>query len=868
MSFRHRAAAALLVLLVFATAQGASAGSACVPTFQRIVGQIPADDGGGPLERPWLGGWDLARPQLADEDGDGDEDLFVFEDVGRLRFYRNDGPPASPHFTFITDDYGGVHQLFFGRVVDIDSDGDLDLFVQAPDFPTDIGGSTVYRPGAFLYTNVGGPGAPIFQNLSSDPGGYVVDETGARIPMVTTSPDLVDLEGDGDKDLLFGDPSGAVFLYRNVGTPASPVFRFETDHYDDLLIVFGSCGGSDPGPHTLAQFVAALGPSLRHGYMLFSFFDLEGDGRPDLFLGDQFNSNVYYLKNQGGTPNPHFTCETESYFGQLPASGQDLVSTFGDLDGDGDPDVLVGSGTSGESGLFQFRNDGPPGAPTFSLVSSDFLPEIDVGVNSTPAFASLDGGAVPDLFLGSGSQERIARWENVGTLHAPAFTLAAPTWMDFAGAGSWSCPEFCDLDADGDLDLFLGTFAGAVRWFRNDGTSVAPSYHEVVDASFGVAASKRINAKLDADAVPRFLDDDGDGDLDLVCGQWSFTGATSLVFFRNDGTPQQPDFNWVTNDWRSLGFSGQALAPAFGDVDGDGDPDLVVGRLDGTLAYFSNEGTPAVPSFVAGPDPFAGIDVGGGANGGSVPCLVDLDGDGRVDLAVGELGGGLDLYRNVGATAPAPLAPALLDPPADAAIDGRLPYRFDWSSSTDPVTAQECTYELRLAMSPADPPWKWRIFSGLTASEATITIHEGDFRYRHYFYWTVVAHGCRPAPIPTWRRGVHATWDPRGDVGPPGTPDPVHRHPPALAVTARPVPSAADVAITLALPEAGRARVDVFDAAGRRVATLWDAAAEAGDRELRWSGRDSKGARVVPGIYFVRATLGDHAVSRRIILVR
>jgi hypothetical protein len=158
---RRCAAPALLVVASCAVALPAAAGGGeCLPHFDRILDEIPASDATGPLARPWLGGWEKARPQFGDADGDGDKDLFVFEDIGRLRLYRNDGPPASPHFTFLTDDWTGLHDLYFGRVVDIDADGDLDLFVQAPDFsPTSA--ARRCSPGAYVYERRHGGGAGV-----------------------------------------------------------------------------------------------------------------------------------------------------------------------------------------------------------------------------------------------------------------------------------------------------------------------------------------------------------------------------------------------------------------------------------------------------------------------------------------------------------------------------------------------------------------------------------------------------------------------------------------------------------------------------------------------------------------------------------
>ena len=75
-------------------------------------------------------------------------------------------------------------------------------------------------------------------------------------------------------------------------------------------------------------------------------------------------------------------------------------------------------------------------------------------------------------------------------------------------------------------------------------------------------------------------------------------------------------------------------APTFGDLDGDGDLDLVVGEYDGVLNYYENVGSAASPSYVAvtgAASPFDGIDVGDT----SAPALADVDGDGDLDLVVG-----------------------------------------------------------------------------------------------------------------------------------------------------------------------------------------------------------------------------------------
>ncbi|NYT27401.1 MAG: VCBS repeat-containing protein [Candidatus Thiodubiliella endoseptemdiera] len=94
---------------------------------------------------------------------------------------------------------------------------------------------------------------------------------------------------------------------------------------------------------------------------------------------------------------------------------------------------------------------------------------------------------------------------------------------------------------------------------------------------------------------------------------------------------------------------GNAASPILVDIDGDGDLDLVVGEKNGTLKYYQNTGTTSSPAYEAktGDDnPFNGIDVGYY----STPTLADIDGDGDLDLVVGENYGTLKYYQNTGTT--------------------------------------------------------------------------------------------------------------------------------------------------------------------------------------------------------------------------
>jgi hypothetical protein len=115
-----------------------------------------------------------------------------------------------------------------------------------------------------------------------------------------------------------------------------------------------------------------------------------------------------------------------------------------------------------------------------------------------------------------------------------------------------------------------------------------------------------------------------------------------LGYYKNVGTAQSPVFQLWNTDFAALsGLELTGLIPTFGDLDGDGDPDMLVGKADGKLLKVLNNGE---GNFSLSDEYYAAIDVGQY----SAPQLYDLDKDGLLDLVIGEQAGNLNYYHNVG----------------------------------------------------------------------------------------------------------------------------------------------------------------------------------------------------------------------------
>jgi hypothetical protein len=140
--------------------------------------------------------------------------------------------------------------------------------------------------------------------------------------------------------------------------------------------------------------------------------------------------------------------------------------------------------------------------------------------------------------------------------------------------------------------------------------------------------------------MPVLGDLDGDGDLDLLVGESSGT----INFYRNVGTRMSPAFELVSDEYAGIEVERRS-APALLDVDGDGDLDLLVGTERQGIRLWRNDGGAGEPAFVEADPVLDARDV----PAYSVPFAGDLDGDGDMDLLVGGLSGGLYYFeRTVG----------------------------------------------------------------------------------------------------------------------------------------------------------------------------------------------------------------------------
>ncbi|NIR51583.1 T9SS type A sorting domain-containing protein [candidate division KSB1 bacterium] len=542
--------------------------------FQREADTIPVQLKLTPVHSPFSGGFRISNPAIADIDDDGDFDLFVGGFEGRISFFRNNGTQSQPRFVLESENVLGQRTGIdvTPTFADIDEDGDSDLFFGDEEgrihFFRNVGSASAFdftlETNRFFEIDVGGDSAPVFVDIDDDDDlDLFVGENGGNINFYRnigtpqapdfrlesrffagvdvsfdSHPRFADIDADGDQDLFIGEDGGNIHFYRNVGTPQTPIFSFETENFA-VLVEF------DSAPE---------------------FFDLDADGDLDLLVGDNIG-NMNYYQNTGTHRNPFFTQLTNNLVSI--DVGEFCSVTLADINNDSALDLFFAE----DRGRIHFyRNEGTSDNPSFLWVTNNFA-SINLAVGIAPTFADIDNDNDPDLFVGEDSGH-IRFYRNDGTAFEPHFELIDDR-LAAIDVGTFAVPAFADIDDDGDLDLFIGESEGHVHFYRNSGTAGR--------SDFTLETSRYAAIDVGDFSAPTFADIDLDGDLDLFVGD--FFGE--IHFFQNKGTPENPNLMLEAEQFGAIDV-GDYSVPIFADIENDGDSDLFIGNHRGGVYFYRN----------------------------------------------------------------------------------------------------------------------------------------------------------------------------------------------------------------------------------------------------------------------------------------
>ncbi len=371
-----------------------------------------------------------ASPSFVDIDGDGDLDALIGNRNGHTLLQLNTGSPTAPAFAIATTNpYGLANVGYYASpsFVDIDSDGDLDALIG------ERLGNTVVQ------LNIGTSTAPAFAAATTNPYGLARTSSWA-------SPSLVDIDDDGDLDVLIGNGVGNTVVQLNTSNPVAPVTSTTTNGtygvgsvitftiaFDEAVIVVGTpsialeTGATDRA----ATYTSGSGSTT----LTFSYTVRAGDTSADL---DVVNARA--LKLNGGA--------------MADAAGNNAILALA---------APGAAGSLGANANIVIDGSAPRGAllptPAFAAPTANPYSLGRVGNFASPSFADIDGDGDLDALIGESSGNTVVQL-NSGSATSPAFAAATTTPYGLVDVGGYANPSLVDIDGDGGP----GCLDGQRRW--------------------------------------------------------------------------------------------------------------------------------------------------------------------------------------------------------------------------------------------------------------------------------------------------------------------------------------------------------------------------------------------------------------------
>lgn len=472
----------------------------------------------------------------------------------------------------------------------------------------------------------------------------------------------IDLNGDGQKDLVAFERNfyGSIKTFINEGSEGEVIYKY--------------------APEYQSRF-----PQMRNWMLL---RDYNCDGKEDIFTSVPAGVAVYKNITEPGQ-KLQFTkitslLQTIGLDGQTPlyVSPPDIPA-IADIDNDGDLDILsfniLGSTVEYHKNLsienygncdqleYELKNacwgyfseDGNNN--TVTLYDTCEMNVIDPEksekhAGSTILAIDLTGNGIKDLVLGDLTYTNMVQITNGGTTSSAgmvSFDTTFPSNSIPIDLTVFPAAYNIDVDNDGKKDLIIAPNnpntsenINNTWYYKNEGTSTTPQfnfqqndflYESLVDVG--------------ESSFPVFFDENADGLQDIIVGHFGYfiesgNYLSQLMLLRNTGTIILPSFEVITSDYANLSiYNFDGIYPAFGDLDNDGDKDLLTGDEEGMLHYFRNDAESGGPAnFVLSQPNFKGIDVGQSAK----PQIIDVNRDGLNDLLVGERSGTINYFENIG----------------------------------------------------------------------------------------------------------------------------------------------------------------------------------------------------------------------------
>jgi len=555
---------------------------------------------------------------LVDVNRDGFKDIICGNpNRNRMDFYLNKGI-AAPNLSFefksqlqflhYTPPAPGVKNSFGNPIQhiqafdDVDGDGDIDILSLGP-----FGGSLQYFVNKQEESNL--PKDSLDFHLGELCFGYFNEELDNQFTLGTcTSPKyytrrhtggtsvlLLDLNKDGDKDILMGNNG-----FDNLVMLENGYEDYNTSH--DSIVTWDSIF-----PRNTIQ-------AKMHTFPSASYTDITGDGIKDLVVVPTWSTD-YFIKgvnqtmlysNSGQNDSPVFNYVGNNFLMNSSIDlGGNCSPAFWDYDGDGDMDLFVAhSGDAEFTDLIKdqvalYKNIGTKTKPEMQLTNMNFG-DFDkfVLVYSRLTIFDFDEDGKPEFYFGQ-KDGKVIQFKNNGTNTNPDFVLSNANFVGFQAQFGYAAPTFWDYNDDGATDVLLGSYSGNIAYFKNTGSNSAPVFSWQMD-QMGKMFTNEFTYRTDppsyesiGSSTPLVTDLNGDDEVEILSGSlhgglyaWIPSKNPEDSFARYENFMKYLDYNGDTlNDY----FFGKSVAVAAADLDGDTIQDIIVTTNAGGMFYLSGK---------------------------------------------------------------------------------------------------------------------------------------------------------------------------------------------------------------------------------------------------------------------------------------
>jgi len=378
--------------------------------------------------------------------------------------------------------------------------------------------------------------------------------------------------------------------------------------------------------------------------------DIDGDGDLDILTFDLFTgSNVEYHKNlsmenygtcdslkfevsnkcwgffqENNGINLYDTCINNVSNPQKPTGGNkhsgSTLFTL-DVDGNNSKDLVLSDGSSNNFTMLT-NGDVSPNLNKSSMIVKDSLFPKNNNTTTATSIETLPAGfyldvnndnikdliAAPYCEFGCNNNNNVWYYNNSNATNNPDFNLQTNSFLQegMIEVGEGAHPVFFDYNADGLMDIVVGNYGEydsslgliyrAGLWlYKNIGTTTVPSYQLITKDYVGIST---INLDIDSSRPtlglhPAFKDLDGDNDPDMILGDYN----GHIHYFTNTaGAGNTAVFTLTTPDYLNIDVGNNAT-PLLHDLDKDGLIDLIIGKEIGFFSYYKNTGTASTPNF-------------------------------------------------------------------------------------------------------------------------------------------------------------------------------------------------------------------------------------------------------------------------------